>query len=307
MIFVINKQNEFYDSLKMYFQRDRNCRIIIMEIHKHFGLETLLKLEKPNIHCVNDVAALVVHWTLTRRGVGCVGLGEKVGENPVRSEVLPAGWSGENGSVYSLVYQDQNREGYLLKAISVDDVLIVSLLSLKTKKTADTNIQPADFIETKEEIVFNNLETLVGKIEAELINKVITKTDSKPGNQKDAKKSDEDTERKEPDHHHDPLLVGGGGRRGRVDPGMPDDEGGFPNIGGADLDPFRGGIMGGGMLMDPRGRGRGLGGGPRWDPVGPGGPGMGGVGGMGPRPRGGGGMNNFGDEMAPPDWNNMYM
>ena len=279
-----------------------------MEIFKHFGLETLLQLEKPNIQCVNDVAALVVHWSLTRRGLGCVGLGEKVGENPVRSEVLPAGWSGENGTVYSLVYQDHNSEAYLLKAISVDEVLIVSLLSLKTNKTADTNIQPADFIERKEEIVFNNLETLISKIEAELIDKVITKAENKSG-KKDAKKTEEVTERKEPHHHHDPLLVGGGGRRGRVDPGLPDDEGGLPNIGGADLDPFRGGIMGGGMLMDPRGRGRGLGGGlgPRWDPVGPGGPGMGGVGGMGPRPRGGGGLNNFGDEMAPPDWNNMYM
>ena len=279
-----------------------------MEIFKHFGLETLLQLEKPNIQCVNDVAALVVHWSLTRRGLGCVGLGEKVGENPVRSEVLPAGWSGENGTVYSLVYQDHSSEAYLLKAISVDEVLIVSLLSLKTNKTADTNIQPADFIEKQDEIVFNNLETLISKIEAELIDKVITKAENKSG-KKDAKKTEEVTERKEPHHHHDPLLVGGGGRRGRVDPGLPDDEGGLPNIGGADLDPFRGGIMGGGMLMDPRGRGRGLGGGlgPRWDPVGPGGPGMGGVGGMGPRPRGGGGLNNFGDEMAPPDWNNMYM
>ena len=279
-----------------------------MEIFKHFGLETLLQLEKPNIQCVNDVAALVVHWSLTRRGLGCVGLGEKVGENPVRSEVLPAGWSGENGTVYSLVYQDHSSEAFLLKAIAVDEVLIVSLLSLKTNKTADTNIQPADFIERKEEIVFNDLETLISKIEAELIDKVITKAENKSG-KKDAKKTEEVTERKEPHHHHDPLLVGGGGRRGRVDPGLPDDEGGLPNIGGADLDPFRGGIMGGGMLMDPRGRGRGLGGGlgPRWDPVGPGGPGMGGVGGMGPRPRGGGGLNNFGDEMAPPDWNNMYM
>ena len=281
----------------------------MMDIYKHFGLETLLLLEKPNIQCVNDVAALVVHWSLTRRGVGCVGLGEKVGENPVKSEVLPAGWSGENGTVYSLVYQDQNSEAFLLKAISVDDVLIVSLLSLKTNKTADTNIQPADFIEKKDEIVFNNLETFISKIEAELIDKVITKIENKSG-KKDAKKREEVSERMEPDLHHDPLLVGGGGRRGRVDPGLPDDEGGLPNIGGADLDPFRGGIMGGGMLMDPRGRGRGLGGGlgPRWDPVGPGGPGgMGGVGGMGPRPRGGGGLNNFGDEMAPPDWNNMYM
>ena len=164
-------------------------------------------------------------------------------------------------TVYSLVYQDQTTEGYLLKAISVDDILIVSLLSLKTNKTADTNIQPTEFIEKKEEFVLNNLDTLLSKIEAELISKVINKTDSKPGTKKDATKTDEVNQRKDPDHHHDPLFVGGGGRRGRVDPGMPDDEGGLPNIGGADLDPFRGGIMGGGMLMDPRGRGRGLGGG----------------------------------------------
>ena len=140
------------------------------------------------------MAALVVHWSLTRRGVGCVGLGEKVGENPVKSEVLPAGWSGENGTVYSLVYQDQNSEAFLLKAISVDDVLIVSLLSLKTNKTADTNIQPADFIEKKDEIVFNNLETFISKIEAELIDKVITKIENKSG-KKDAKKREEVSER----------------------------------------------------------------------------------------------------------------
>ena len=282
-----------------------------MEIQKHFGLETFLRVEKQNIHCVNDLAALVVHWSLARRGVLCVGLGETVGENPVKSEILPPGWSGENGTVYSLVYQDQKNDGYLLKAISVDDVLIVSLLSLKTNKTADTNIQPADFIENTEELVLNNLETLLSKVEAELLDKVITKTDSKPGSKNDAKKSAEVGERKGQEYPHDPLLVGGGGRRGRVDPSLPDDGGGLPNIGGADLDPFRGGIMGGGMLMDPRGRGGGLGGGPRWDPVGPGAPGglggIGGVGGMGPRPRGGGGSNNFGDEMAPPDWNNMYM
>ena len=301
----------------MYFQRDKSFDII-MEIQKHFGLETFLRVEKQNIHCVNDVAALVVHWSLVRRGVLCVGLGETVGENPVKSEILPPGWSGENGTVYSLVYQDQNNDGYLLKAISVDDVLIVSLLSLKTNKTADTNIQPADFIENKDELVLTNLDTLLSKIDSELLDKVIRKNESNPGSKKDAK-SDEVNERKEQEYRHDPLLVGGGGRRGRVDPSLPDDGGGLPNIGGADLDPFRGGIMGGGMLMDPRGRGGGLGGGPRWDPVGPGGPGglgglggprgpgMGGVGGMGPRPRGGGGANNFGDEMAPPDWNNMYM
>ena len=278
--------------------------MIIMDIHKHFGLETLLRLEQQNTSCVNDVAILLAHWSLLKHGLLSVGLGEQVPQDGTRSEILPAGWNAEAGLVYSLVYQDDRNTGYLLKAISADEVLIMSLLSLKTKKTADTSIVTAEFIERNEEVVFNNLEILLSKIESELIAKVIDTSDQK-GNKDTKKKSEEVHEKKDSEHDQDPLLMGGG-RRGRVDPGMPD--GGFlPNIGGADLDPFRGGIMGGGMLMDPRGSGRGLGGGvgPRWDPVGPGGPG--GLGGLGPRPRGGGGLNNFGDEMAPPDWNNMYM
>ena len=265
-----------------------------MEIQKHFGLEILLKLEERNTNCVNDVAVIVSHWALVKHGLLCVGLGEKVGDNPVRSELLPLGWSGECGVVYSLVYQDEDANSYLMKAISADDVLILSLLCLKTKRTADTSIVTAEFIEKKDEVfLFNNFETLRSKIESELIDKVIKKNAKEDKGKKDLE--DNSDEKKD----QDPLLAEGG-RRSRVDPRMPD--GGFqPNIGGADLDPFSGGIMGGGMLMDPRGRGLGRGMGPRWDPVGPG------LGGMGPRPRGGGGLNNFGDEMAPPDWNNMYM
>ena len=274
-----------------------------MEIHKYFGLETFLKCG--NVGCVNDVATVVTHWSLVRRGLYCVGLGEGANTSPP-SELLPPAWNAESGQVYSLVYQEsQGDDRYLMKAISADEVLIMSLLNLKTNKTADTNIVPADFIEKTDEIVFNNLEVLISKIESELLDKVIKKNTSK-GNKGTDNKTTEVGPSKESDHPQDPLLVGGG-RRQRVDPGLPD-TGGLPNIGGADLDPLRGGIMGGGMLMDPRGRGRGMG--PRWDPVGPGMGGMGGmggVGGMGPRPRGGGGFNNFGDEMAPPDWNNMYM
>jgi len=273
-----------------------------MEVQKHFGLETFLQVEKTNIGCVNDVVTIVGHWSLVRGGLLCVGLGE-VPQASVRSELLPPGWSGQAGQVYSLAYQDDSGHSYLMKAISADEVLIMSLLSLKTNRTADTNIVAADFVEKNDEIVFNNLEILINKIQSELNDKVIKKSVNK-GN-KETENRSEDVNKKESEHRQDPLFEGGG-RRGRVDPGLPDD-GGLPNIGGADLDPFRGGIMGGGMLMDPRGRGRGLG--PRFDPVGPGmgGRGMGGIGGMGPRPRGGGGFNNFGDEMAPPDWNNMYM
>ena len=276
-----------------------------MELQKHFGLETFLKCG--NVSCVNDVATVVVHWSLVRRGLLCAGLGEETNTNPP-SELLPPGWNAESGQVYSLIYQEvQSGDRYLMKAISADEVLIMSLLSLKTNKTADTNIVPADFIEKTEEIVFNNLEVLISKIESELLDKVIKQNTSKGSKETDNKT--EVGDKKDSDRPQDPLLVGGG-RRQRVDPGLPD-TGGLPNIGGADLDPLSGGIMGGGMLMDPRGRGRAMG--PRWDPVGPGMGGlggMGGVGGMGPRPRGGGGgggFNNFGDEMAPPDWNNMYM
>ena len=275
-----------------------------MDIHKYFGLETFLRVEKQNICCVNDVAIVLGNWALVRHGLLCVGLGEQVPEDGQRSEVLLPGWNAEKGLVYSMVYQDESDSSYLLKAISADEVLIMSLLNLKTKKTADSNIVTAEFIERNDEVVFNNLDVLVSKIESELIAKV-TEKGTKAGKTDTKNKPEEVREKKDSEHDQDPLLMGGG-RRGRVDPGMPD--GGFlPNVGGADLDPLRGGIMGGGMLMDPRGRGRGLGGGlgPRWDPVGPGGPG--GLGGMGPRPRGGGGLNNFGDEMAPPDWNNMYM
>ena len=95
-------------------------------------------------------------------------------------------------------------------------------------------------------------------------------------------------------------------------------------IGGSDLDPL-GRMGGGGMMMDPRnmpgmrggGSGRGIG--PNFDPVFPGmpnpyggpsapmGPGFGPRGG-GPSARGGrGGGRNFGDELPPPGYDDMFM
>ena len=95
-------------------------------------------------------------------------------------------------------------------------------------------------------------------------------------------------------------------------------------IGGSDLDPL-GRMGGGGMMMDPRnmpgmrggGSGRGIG--PNFDPVFPGmpnpyggpsapmGPGFG-PRGSGPSARGGrGGGRNFGDELPPPGYDDMFM
>ena len=107
--------------------------------------------------------------------------------------------------------------------------------------------------------------------------------------------------------------------RGRSD--STEGSGEVPRIGGSDLNPF-GSIEGGGMMMDPQRIGRpgprpGLGIGPRFDPVYPGmpNPGMGqhpdAFGPLGPRggrggpPRGGG--RNYGDEMPPPGYDDMFM
>ena len=207
-----------------------------------------------------------------------------------------------------------------MQVITADSILIMSLLAVKTETNSDMTITPGDYIKLDVEVIFDNLEELVDKVRVELVEKVLgqVKTVDKGGKCPDNKEQ----EQKLPGP--DPLLVGGrDGRGGRVDPGMPGWGGvGAPPLGGSDLDPM-GGIMGGGMLMDPRQGGRmGHPMQPRFDPVGPGmgggiGPlGGGGMGGIGPLgggemggigTMGGGRGRNYGDAMRPPDWDNMYM
>ena len=42
---------------------------------------------------------------------------------------MPAGWAGEAGCVYSLVYWDGAGAGYLLKGVAMDTVLVISSTS----------------------------------------------------------------------------------------------------------------------------------------------------------------------------------
>ena len=239
--------------------------------------------------------------SLAREGLLCVGVGETIGKdaNLVRSELLPAGWNNENGSVYSLLYRDSQAQDYLLKAVAVDNVLVVSLLEVRSEKSTDLTITPGDLIEFGEEVRIIDVDDLVKRINSDLIQKLLKKKESQKESQERNEKSQEERRFQRQD---DPLAVGGRNPRG-INPGMPDYGGMYPSVGGADLDPLRSGMMGGGMLMDPRaGRGRDME--PRWDPVGPG------IGGRGrgpahPMGRGFGGRGrNFGDEMRPPDFNN---
>jgi len=287
-------------------------------MEKYFGLESFFRAEKLNLIHVNDGAILLVHWSLCNNGILCVSLGDKVPENPERSECLPNSWNQDNGVVYSIVYQDRiSNRSFLLKAVAAESMLIVSLMNFETEQTSDISISPGDFINIVEDSVpvISDLDKILKNIDENLVKKLKNSKGSKEA----ASKIKEDKKSDSKDIHDDPLLVGRRLPPRGIDPNMPDLGGPMPNIGGADLDPFRGGgIMGGGMLMDPRRGGRDIQ--PRWDPVGPG---MGGFPGGGPGPlrgsfpsggRGRGAFRSFGDEMPPPgfndvsdDYNNMFM
>merc|ERR1711874_912853 len=155
--------------------------------------------------------------------------------------------------------------------------------------------------------MFTNKDGLVELVKTEFVKMLLiapTKSSTK-GEEADKNKRKAAEKDETKSDVQDPLRVEP--RRPRLDPGIPSWGGvGPPPVGGSDLDPM-GGIMGGGMLMDPRQGGRRMD--PRYDPVGPGFPGEGGG-------RGRGGGLGFGNAMRPPGWNdddppddymNMYM
>jgi len=285
-------------------------------MEEYFGLETFLRVEKERLTSISDVAVVVTHWVLSSRGLLCVGEGEVFKHDDKKSELLPEGWNRE-GTVYTLRYINSQSQQVLFKVITVDNMLIMSILELKSEKTSDLTIIPAEYIKLDGEVTFSKLDELVEKLKKELIDKVVKSKDKPDKNLSPGEGND----KKVPGD--DPLLAGGR-REGRVNPGMPDWGGvGAPPLGSSDLDPL-GGIMGGGMLMDPRQGGRmGQPLHPRFDPVGPGmggmgpgggmggigpmGGGMGGIGPMGGGMGGGGRGRNFGDAMRPPGWDNMFM
>lgn len=260
-----------------------------------FGLE--LVLSTLSVASPGDVVTAVVHWSVTSRGHLSFGNGDKWEDVSQVTELLPEGWN-QDQSVYTLRYaKADGSDKMLLKVLAAGDILICSLLKVADNKSSDVTISPEEFIniEAKYPGIFKNKSALLGLIEKELLQPLAPPCQKE--NEKSQKK--QKMEDMEDRNEGDPLMVGP--RRPRLDPGYPGSAGmGPPQVGRSDLDPM-GGMMGGGMLMDPRGGGRRMD--PRYDPVGPSFPGRGRGGGMG----GGPARSNFGDEMGPPGWDNMFM
>ena len=107
---------------------------------------------------------------LAREGLLCVGVGETMSNaNVVRSELLPSEWNNESGAVYSLLYQDSQAKGYLLKAVAVDSVLVFSLLEINSEKSTDLTLTPGESIEFGDNIKIVDVDDLVKRINNELI------------------------------------------------------------------------------------------------------------------------------------------
>jgi len=272
-----------------------------------FGLESAVKVHEAGIKVKRDKIAIILHWCLLRKGLLFSGLGTNFSEEDGKlSEVLPADWS---ESDFTWKYRERNNtpNKFILNISQVDEILNVTLVRLSDEISKDLSV------DLKKE-VFNDTQSesgekfhLVG--EDNFIQKAFSAL---------LKDFFPDPEPPKPAERENSPLRSTRPRTSRGRSDSTEGSGEVPRIGGQDLDPF-GGFGGGGMMMDPQriGRPNPPGMGPRFDPVYPGmpNPGMGQhPDPFGPRgPRGGrggpsrGGGRNYGDEMPPPGYDDMFM
>ncbi|XP_063815194.1 proteasome inhibitor PI31 subunit [Pseudophryne corroboree] len=258
------------------------------------GLELLFALVSPEITQPQDALICFIHWELISRGMLCLGKSEKVAAEATGSERLPDGWA-DNKELYTLSYRFGSSQ-FLLRALPVEDTLIVNAMDLKTEKISDLTLKVNSFID-KDNLqqfhsVYKNSETLKQRLESEMISPLL-------GSKEKSLKPEREREK---DAEHDPLRVPSRSPASHQ-PTWTDPSGHFP-YGAADLDPLGG--RSGGMIMDPfhagrtRPRPNPLAGlppgavppGARFDPFGPIGSGR-----PGPDP----------DHLPPPGYDDMFM
>ncbi|KAG8430365.1 hypothetical protein GDO86_017922, partial [Hymenochirus boettgeri] len=73
------------------------------------------------------------------------GKGEEAGNQETGSERLPHGWA-ENKELYTLRY-GMHKSQFLLKAHTVERILIVNVMDLQTEKVFDVTLHVCDFID----------------------------------------------------------------------------------------------------------------------------------------------------------------
>ncbi|NXV52725.1 PSMF1 inhibitor, partial [Uria aalge] len=210
------------------------------------GLEPLYAWARAAISRPQDALICGVHWELVRHGYRCLGAGDQPGPDERKSELLPTGWEA-NKEVYTLRYKstDDARE-LLLKAIMVEDSMILNVMDRSSQKVADVTLAVADYINPEHlddfHMVYKNTEELRTRIASGIIAPLGGPTE-KAKKEPEAEKKDADLPR-----DYDPLRVPPRQPAGTRAPSWPSPLSPFA-VGGEDLDPFGG--RSGGMIVDP--------------------------------------------------------
>ncbi|KAL8563274.1 hypothetical protein ACOMHN_058772 [Nucella lapillus] len=242
------------------------------------GFELLFSSVQPQLRSSQDAVVSAIHWAVVSAGFKLTGVGENPSGEKQCTEVLLHGWN--DAEIYVFHYQSasQPTQHYLLKALPVDDSLLlhfqkeddenVTTLELPVKEFASDDLSSVT-------TVFRNMDRLNSTVRKSLVDPAMGSNSSTAGtdNPGSTSSAGETKEKKKRDKKKSPLMVeehrpqhqprpmqpawyreeGGGGGFG-MDP--------F-SVGRSDLDPLAGlgGMGGGGMIMDPRHSG-----GPRFGP-----------------------------------------
>lgn len=234
-----------------------------MTTETSFGWDLLFKTIESQVNTKSDVLIALAHYVLIATKFRCIGVGDDktLSEDEEGSELLPNGWN-NNTDKYALRYvYDKNL--YVLLATKSENVLIINLLEVETKKVSNIGLDAEELVKAMKGSLKTMIPTssaLMDRMRKELLEPVFagtTKavtTQTLPENNRDRRDVD-----------NDPLRITFPRReprfRGSIDPF------GFPPgpIGSGDLDPFG---RGGGSLgvLPQSGPHRG---GARFDPFGP--------------------------------------
>ncbi|RWS11326.1 proteasome inhibitor PI31 subunit-like protein [Dinothrombium tinctorium] len=218
------------------------------------GLESAFKLYENQLKRKEDVVVMFAHCFFINNGYRCVGIGNEERESEVESEILPANWNQTNAS-YIIRYRSVSNSDtkLLVKVVQNDDNLIVCVLRTPGDFTASEDIPVNRFITDKFKdfhTAFANSSTVTDM--CDIFKRLL---EGMKQESREAQKQTQNQPNQQP--KFDPLREP---RQPYPNPqpaypnfGAPSPL--FPNIGGADLDPFFG-RGGGGMLLDPRSLGR---------------------------------------------------
>ncbi|KAM7327130.1 hypothetical protein ACRRTK_013497 [Alexandromys fortis] len=123
------------------------------------GLEVLFASAAPAISCPQDALICFLHWEVVTNGYYGLGTGDQPGPSDKKSELLPATWN-SNKELYVLRYESKDgAKKLLLKAIPVENGMIINVLEHGTQQVADLTLNLDDYIDAEDLSDFHRKQT----------------------------------------------------------------------------------------------------------------------------------------------------